>query len=303
MKRELQTEEEQNKKQGYVRPKDGYILFRRKKEYGKMYAYWCVDDEDFANEVSKKKASDKRCYERNKEKRSSQAKEYYQNNKDKIIQYTKERREGPDREKVLIQKREHYQKNKDYYQKKSREWHHNNKEYVSAKNKEYRKKNKKQLQQADKEYAEKNKERIRDYKYYWEIEQRENNPMFVIKQRCRCRIRNFLRMHGHHKKAKTTQMIGCSWEELMTHLESQFLDGMTWDNRSEWHIDHRLPLAAATTEEEVMKLCHYTNLQPMWGEDNLIKNDKYCPKELAAYLDWPLTLSPNSCNLNENLNH
>ena len=69
-------------------------------------------------------------------------------------------------------------------------------------------------------------------------------------------------------------MIGCSWEELVAHLESLFLEGMTWDNRSEWHIDHRIPLASAETEEEIHKLCHYTNLQPLWATDNMSKGPK-----------------------------
>ena len=250
-----------------------------------MYSYWCVDDEDFANEVSKKKATDKRNYERYKEKRLSQAKEYYEDNKDKLLQYQKERREGPKREQVLAQKREHYQKNKDYYQKKNREWNRNNKKQIAARSKIWRENNKGHRQQAHKEYAEKNKDKIREYKLKWEYDRTQSDPVFAMARRCRVRMRNFLRARGFSKKASSTQMIGCSWEELMTHLESQFLDGMTWDNRSEWHIDHRIPLAAATTEEEVLKLCHYTNLQPMWGEDNLSKNDKHCPKELAAFLD------------------
>ena len=50
---------------------------------------------------------------------------------------------------------------------------------------------------------------------------------------------------------------------------------MTCDNHGEWHIDHILPLASAKDDEEVFKLCHYTNLQPLWAEDNLIKGCRY----------------------------
>ena len=49
---------------------------------------------------------------------------------------------------------------------------------------------------------------------------------------------------------------------------------MTWNNRSEWHIDHIIPLSSAKTEEELYKLFHYTNLQPLWAKDNLIKGKK-----------------------------
>jgi hypothetical protein len=60
----------------------------------------------------------------------------------------------------------------------------------------------------------------------------------------------------------------------MFHLESKFVDGMSWDNRSRWHIDHIMPLASAKTEEELVALCHYTNLQPLWAAENLRKSDK-----------------------------
>lgn len=69
-------------------------------------------------------------------------------------------------------------------------------------------------------------------------------------------------------------MLGCDWSHLKTHLESKFTDGMSWENRSMWHIDHIIPLASAKSIEEVVKLCHYTNLQPLWAEENLSKGTK-----------------------------
>ena len=63
-------------------------------------------------------------------------------------------------------------------------------------------------------------------------------------------------------------------QEDKEHLENQFKEGMTWHNRSEWHIDHIVPLSSANNEEELYKLCHYTNLQPLWAEENLKKSNK-----------------------------
>ena len=73
------------------------------------------------------------------------------------------------------------------------------------------------------------------------------------------------------KSRRAEQILGCSYSELAAHLEQQFRSGMTWDNRGEWHIDHIVPLASAQTEEEVLSLCHYTNLQPLWAAENLSK--------------------------------
>ncbi len=52
--------------------------------------------------------------------------------------------------------------------------------------------------------------------------------------------------------------------------------GMTWKNKEfyGWHIDHIVPLSSAKTEEDVYKLCHYTNLQPLWSKDNMSKGSK-----------------------------
>ena len=71
-------------------------------------------------------------------------------------------------------------------------------------------------------------------------------------------------------------MVGCSSEFLKEYLEKKFTLGMTWQNHCThgWHIDHIVPLASATTAENMKKLMHYTNLQPMWATENLKKGNK-----------------------------
>jgi hypothetical protein len=84
------------------------------------------------------------------------------------------------------------------------------------------------------------------------------------------------RINGYHKQNKTTQYLGCSFEQLRRHLESKFQTGMSWDNYGEWHIDHIIPCSAFdfSQEEDIKKCWHYTNLQPLWAKDNISKGDK-----------------------------
>ena len=96
----------------------------------------------------------------------------------------------------------------------------------------------------------------------------------MLKSTLRSRTYSAFRNKGYKKNSKTQEMLGVDWEVCKAHIERQFTKGMNWDNRSEWHIDHIIPLASAKTEEELKKLCHYSNLQPLWELDNLSKSDK-----------------------------
>ena len=103
---------------------------------------------------------------------------------------------------------------------------------------------------------------------------RKGDKIYKFKSDVRSRISQDIKRKGYSKKTKTYEILGCDFETLKKHFEKQFTKGMTWDNQGEWHIDHIIPLATATTEEEVIKLNHYTNLQPLWSIDNLSKKDK-----------------------------
>lgn len=266
------------------RRKDGQIFFRRKKERQKWYDYWCSSEQEFVAEQEKKKSADARYYAANQEQGKQRAKQYYQNNRGKVLEYLEGYR-LENRARILDKKKQHYANNKEKYKRWAREWHQRNAKSVQQKSKKYRENNREYLSQKKKEWQRTNKDRIAKTKLVWEKEKRATDPLFAMRRRCACRMRNFIRARGFTKRSRTAQMLGCDWETLKTHIEAQFVDGMSWDNRSEWHIDHIIPLASASTEEEVLKLCHYTNLQPLWAADNLSK---------GARLDYELDSSPTS---------
>jgi hypothetical protein len=80
------------------------------------------------------------------------------------------------------------------------------------------------------------------------------------------------------------ELVGCTVLELMAHLESLFLPGMTWENRSQWEVDHIKPCASFDFKDpEQQKSCfHYTNLRPLWTADNRKKHAKILSDEEYA---------------------
>lgn len=135
------------------------------------------------------------------------------------------------------------------------------------------------------EYYKKNKDKIAKKHLEWarskfrsvsECTASNQELNYVLRLRVRTRLLKALRKTGTAKSDSMHDLIGCSIDELRRHLESMFVEGMDWSNRNHWHIDHVIPLASfdLSDPEQLRKACHYTNLQPLWAEDNIAKSDK-----------------------------
>jgi len=145
---------------------------------------------------------------------------------------------------------------------------------VKERNEKYRQANKEKISEHMKEYYESNKEKINERNDKYKKNRRKIDPFFKMKDNLRSRTTAAFRNMGYSKTSKTQEMLGVDWEIVKQHIESQFTKGMNWDNQGIWHTDHIIPLASAKDEKELLKLCHYSNLQPLWAEDNLSKSDK-----------------------------
>jgi hypothetical protein len=179
-----------------------------------------------------------------REKNPNYVKKYYQNNKEVII------------ERVKKHYHENKEKNSEKFRTLSTKYYYNNRE----KRLEYNKK-----------YNNINREKRNEFLKTKKI----NNPIYRLSHNVRGRIYTFLKNNNIIKQNKTFDIVGCSPEFLKEHLENQFTEGMSWDLMGKYiHIDHIIPLSSAKTEDEVYGLCHYTNLQPLWAEDNLRKSNK-----------------------------
>ena len=154
------------------------------------------------------------------------------------------------------------------YKKKVRK---TNPEKFAEREKIYRINNPDKVKLRRKTYYENNKEK--QFKYV--RERIKTDPVFKLGNNMRRRISIFLSLNGITKKNKTFDIVGCSPQFLKEYLEQKFTEGMSWELMGRHiHIDHITPLSSANTEEDLYKLCHYTNLQPLWAEDNLKKGSK-----------------------------
>ena len=151
----------------------------------------------------------------------------------------------------------------------------NHPEHHRIKSQEARKANPERHRSYSRKHAQKHRAKITDSVR----NRRHNDPSFKIASNLRGRINSALKAQGAIKSSSLWEVLGCDKQTLILHLESQFTEGMTWQNHTTdgWHIDHRKPCAAFDlTNVEEQKLCfHYTNLQPLWSKENQSKNSKW----------------------------
>lgn len=105
----------------------------------------------------------------------------------------------------------------------------------------------------------------------YQRERYNNDVEFHVRARARWMITNAMKRMGYKKGSRTEDVLGCSWSEFKSHIERQFLPGMTWENRHLWHIDHIVPISSAESDVEAEALNHHTNLRPLWSEENRAK--------------------------------
>jgi hypothetical protein len=159
----------------------------------------------------------------------------------------------------------------------------------------WRTENKERKARTDKQYAEDNKEKVSEYQKQYRQEHKEeigiyhkdrynNDTNYKLARLLRSRLTKAI--NRNQKGGSAVNDLGCPVDELRLHLESLFKPGMNWENWSldGWHIDHIIPLASfdLTDREQFLKACHYTNLQPLWAEDNLSKSDKIIEQPIGA---------------------
>lgn len=192
--------------------------------------------------------------QKNKEKRKEYRKEWYQKNSGEIKSRTKLR----------------YHLNKDIINEKKKEIYRKD-ESVREKYKEQQKKyyenNKELFSKNAKIWAEKNKDRRNEIS-------KKHYHQYKTLMICRRLIKRTIKYLGTEKELTTIELLGYSPSQLKETIESKFIDGMSWSNYGEWHVDHIRPISSFDKTETPKVINSLDNLQPLWAFDNLSKGSK-----------------------------
>ena len=127
-----------------------------------------------------------------------------------------------------------------------------------------------------KEWQQNKNEKTKEYYKEYYKNKKQQDPFYRLK--CNIRTRISQTLSEYSKSKSTLHILGVnSYDIFKQHIEAQFQEGMNWDNygygEHKWVIDHIIPISLASSEEEIYKLNHYSNLQPLWWRENMIKSD------------------------------
>tara|TARA_Y100000389_G_C17272642_1_gene418825 strand:- start:49 stop:735 length:687 start_codon:yes stop_codon:yes gene_type:complete len=154
-------------------------------------------------------------------------------------------------------------------------WVNKNKEKVVSYRKEWLEKNSEHRKNYMKEYRERNVNIIREQKRKYEKNRKDNDPFYKLCCYTRTAVYTCLKERSVDKYSNTFDILPYTLEELISHLENNFTEGMSWENYGEWHVDHIKPMASFTfdtIDDDSFNECwSLSNLQPLWAKDNLSK--------------------------------
>lgn len=212
-------------------------------------------------------------YQDNKEEICARTNAYYHENKKLYSEWNKSNYQE---NKADIRKRhkKNYEENREAVLARLKKYKSENLELVKEQSKNWRLRNQDKVKQWSKDYYENNKEKVLKRTAKNRSKRYKNDPFFALISNMRCRISEALKDNNTRKSKRSHEYLGCTWHELAIHIERQFSQGMTWENKGKWHVDHIIPLASAKTINDLEPLLHFTNLRPLWADDNMKKSNK-----------------------------
>jgi hypothetical protein len=202
--------------------------------------------------------------------------EYHKTVPDKVKKWSSDWSKN-NRDKINNNSRKYYRNNIEYFKDKHKKYHRkrwdSDSEYrervINSSKKRFQK-----LYHNDEEF----KQKVIDKQVNYHRDRYKTDELYKFKTDIRKVVYSAFRRKGHDKDFKSRQILGEEWNVIKDYIESQFSEGMTWDNYGEWVFDHKVPMSICKTVEETIILNHYTNFQPLWAKENLQKSDKILPE-------------------------
>lgn len=209
------------------------------------------------------------------------------------------------KDRIKSKVKEYQKKNVDQVIKAKKGWASRNKDHINENSKKFRKNNPEYFVKYKERYKDKYQYDYTEYKKKWRINNRDKSKAHNLKylktekgqithlwDNLRHRIKAYTFSKRKSSRQDMDKLVGCSKFFLLKFIESKFYDHpvtnrkMTWTNSDEWHIDHITPLKILNPKnEEHFKIAnHFSNLQPMWAEENLKKGAKITPGYGVAHL-------------------
>jgi len=169
------------------------------------------------------------------------------------------------------------------------EYYKSNSEYIIKKKKEYTMENSESVKEYQNQYRSENKDKLKliresnkEYFKNWWDENKEKASIYGKRYRdkyphvkaCRNVLRSCINRMGLVKESSTFELLKYTPEDFKNHIESLFIDGMSWDNYGKWHVDHITPISKFDKNTPLHIINSLDNLQPLWAYDNLSKSNK-----------------------------
>ena len=204
------------------------------------------------------------------------------------------------RKRILAKQKQFRKDNPNIMKKRNKKYYDENKEEITKRNKKYREKpeikqkkkqydrinsklKEKEIKAYQKEYREKpkNKEKANQYIKKYTKNRMKTDILFKLSKNLRTLIGNSFKCKEYKKETKTEKILGCTFSEFKLYIESLWEPWMNWTNKGNWNgypkginthwdIDHIKPLSKANTEEDIIKLNHYSNLRPFCSFTNRV---------------------------------
>jgi hypothetical protein len=257
---------------------------KQEKSYDLFNKLWCSKDgyDYYCRECTREKQ--KESHLRNYEKSKKRSNDWKKENRDKVNEYRRAYYlEHP--EIVKEEQRRHSKKYPEQANERSKKYYLDNPEKMKLYHAQRYIEHSDEIKEKVKQWGKENPEKVKVHNSR-KYQKRKSDPMKKLNRNMSFRVWTCLKTTKASRTWK--DFVSFTIEELMEHLEKQFLPDMTWNNYGKWHVDHKIPLAAfsflSPSDDEFKKAWALSNLQPMWGLENIKKGKKILHPELYKEL-------------------